>query len=522
VVWQKTFTAGTVEMRGNNGGDGSYLIFLANPAHLPSSSLTLWSRHLPASGRVKCNNNVDMQYVADQAACQQLAVDNGHPFYSFRHNGEGRGHKCMSSATCDSPLTNRNNEWYIYEDPSQDESNAPDATPAYRYGDIGSGNTCPTSDVSEAECLAAVQSLLPAGTSQGRTTLVAGSWGWVPPGCSVQSHFTHGRDGDWAAHYNRGSGSNDGGYTKVCTGPSTDYMVLGYGMSNCAEGKTIDTHEECEAAHISLGLEVAPKWTGNIGSIPGLCSTREVDWGGQHHFHFNSNPVGVIRVDLSPVCRVRAAATPDLPAPRDDIRLAGGSATRGRLEVFHEGQWGTVCDDAFSLHDATTACRNLGFTRAVVAIQQFGGGSGEIWMDNLACDGTESALTDCGHNGWGRHNCGHHEDAGVECAMGALPPPELRISGGGNSGRLEISYNGAWGTICDDAFQMVDAEVACRQLGFARATAAIQRFGGGEGQIWFDNVGCTGNEASIFDCPHNGWGEHNCGHHEDVGVTCED
>jgi hypothetical protein len=113
-VWQKTFPAGTVEMRGNNGGDGSYLIILANPGHQPSSSLTLWSQHQHDAGRMKCNDNVDMQYVADQAACQQLAVQNGHPFYSFRHNGESSGHKCMSSALCNSPLTDRTNDWAVY------------------------------------------------------------------------------------------------------------------------------------------------------------------------------------------------------------------------------------------------------------------------------------------------------------------------------------------------------------------------------------------------------------------------
>jgi len=90
------------------------------------------------------------------------------------------------------------------------------SVPAYRYADMGSGDACPTSDVSEEECLAAVQSLLPVGQSQGRTNLVTGSWRWVPPGCSVQSHFTHGQNGDWAAHFNRGRGNNDGGYSKVC------------------------------------------------------------------------------------------------------------------------------------------------------------------------------------------------------------------------------------------------------------------------------------------------------------------
>jgi hypothetical protein len=177
-------------------------------------------------------------------------------------------------------------------------------TSGYSYGDIGSGDVCPTGDVSEEDCLAAAQAMLPVGTTQGRSNLVAGSWGWVPPGCSVQSHFTHGQVGDWAAHYNRGNGQNDGGYTKVCKAPATQYQVLGYGMSNCAEGKTIDTFQECQQAHVALGLEVSPIWTGNIASIPGLCSTRERDWGGMHHFHFNSNTVGTIRADLSPVCKV--------------------------------------------------------------------------------------------------------------------------------------------------------------------------------------------------------------------------
>jgi len=94
-------------------------------------------------------------------------------------------------------------------------SDCPVAT--YNYGQAGGGNTCPAgTDVSEADCLAAAQSLLASGQTQGRTNLVAGSWGWVPPGCSVQTHFTHNQNGDFAAHYNRGNGNNDGGYTKVC------------------------------------------------------------------------------------------------------------------------------------------------------------------------------------------------------------------------------------------------------------------------------------------------------------------
>jgi hypothetical protein len=210
-VYQKTFPAGAVELRGNNGGDGSYIIFVANTQHPvvpPTPTVDLWQPVLGSEmgERVKCNDNVNLEYVADQEACQQLAVANGHPFYSFRHNGESQGHKCMSSAHCDDHMTGRTNEWHIY------------AAGGYHYGVVG-GNTCESQDVSEAHCLAAVQSLLAEGVVQGRTTLVAGSWQHVPPGCSVQSHFSTAYQhwGDHAAHYNRNpSGQNDGGYTPVC------------------------------------------------------------------------------------------------------------------------------------------------------------------------------------------------------------------------------------------------------------------------------------------------------------------
>ena len=95
-------------------------------------------------------------------------------------------------------------------------------------------------------------------------------------------------------------------------------------------------------------------------------------------------------------------------------------------------------------------------------------------------------------------------------------------SSGKHSGRLEIFYQGQWGTICDDSWGLPDATVACRQLGYVFAVKALQ--GGdvtrGTGQIWLDDVSCTGNERSLADCRHNGWGSHNCGHHLDVGVEC--
>ena len=87
---------------------------------------------------------------------------------------------------------------------------------------------------------------------------------------------------------------------------------------------------------------------------------------------------------------------------------------------------------------------------------------------------------------------------------------------------MEIFYNGKWGTVCDDDWGMNDAWVVCRQLGFRYVHDApgSARFGAGSGQIWLDNVGCSGSESSIAKCRHGGWGVENCGHNEDASVIC--
>ena len=89
---------------------------------------------------------------------------------------------------------------------------------------------------------------------------------------------------------------------------------------------------------------------------------------------------------------------------------------------------------------------------------------------------------------------------------------------------MEVYYNGIWGTVCDDEWDLNDAEVVCRQLNFHPAIAASgsAAYGQGSGAIWLDNLNCVGTESNIRSCSHGGWGVHNCVHFEDAGVRCAD
>ncbi|XP_078057505.1 scavenger receptor cysteine-rich domain-containing protein DMBT1-like [Mustelus asterias] len=227
-----------------------------------------------------------------------------------------------------------------------------------------------------------------------------------------------------------------------------------------------------------------------------------------------------------------------------DIRLVNGKhRCEGRVEVFYNGTWGTVCREKLDRHDGIVICKQLEcgtLDYIEYDVWTFGEGSGPIWLDEVECISHESTLWQCQSDPWGQHNCDHLEDAGVVCTepnvMEEVPQnsadfireldsgQSLHLVGGNTncSGRVEIMFNKRWGTVCDDSWDLVDANVVCRQLGCGSALLAPggAAFGQGNGTIWLDDVKCTGSESVLFDCPCSSLSPHDCNHKEDASVVC--
>ena len=98
------------------------------------------------------------------------------------------------------------------------------------------------------------------------------------------------------------------------------------------------------------------------------------------------------------------------------IRLVGGTSQyEGRVEVYRNRQWQTVCDDSWDINEAQVVCRQLGYGSAVSALRNayFGRGSGAQWDVNWYCSGSESSLQSCRTSS---AICSHSEDASVRCS----------------------------------------------------------------------------------------------------------
>lgn len=103
---------------------------------------------------------------------------------------------------------------------------------------------------------------------------------------------------------------------------------------------------------------------------------------------------------------------------------------------------------------------------------------------------------------------------------------KIRLTGGKNNsqGRVELNYDGTWGSICDYQFDTEEARVICQQMGFIDGHAFKNSyFGNGTGPVYITDLACTGNETTLLSCPNAGWNtsyELCAGHSHDAAVSC--
>uniref|UniRef100_A0A671YSU1 T-cell differentiation antigen CD6-like n=1 Tax=Sparus aurata TaxID=8175 RepID=A0A671YSU1_SPAAU len=204
------------------------------------------------------------------------------------------------------------------------------------------------------------------------------------------------------------------------------------------------------------------------------------------------------------------------------VRLAGGSdRCAGRVELWRDGRWGTVCDDQWDLRGADVVCAQLGCGYALSVTGQDGSfppGRGPVHLDELNCTGQEENLWAC-PAAQDESDCGHKEDAGVVCSeMRAI-----RLTGGLDrcSGKVEVHRNGSWGTVCDNCW---DKKMAARVCSMLQCGEPIQYsqfvppLPHNNGTLWY--YMCYQNERSLWECKEIANKTHLCASSKASGVVC--
>ncbi|XP_065890017.1 scavenger receptor cysteine-rich domain-containing group B protein-like isoform X1 [Dysidea avara] len=242
-------------------------------------------------------------------------------------------------------------------------------------------------------------------------------------------------------------------------------------------------------------------------------------------------------------CYTERITTPQHIGARVVNGASDGSS--GRLEVWYNSQWGNVCKSGWKYSNALVTCRQLGYSSAVMLEPNSPPSFGvdlenkPIHFTSVDCTGLEFNIGECQ---WSvmTDTCTSSNAVGISCtqatsnplmefqlqlidANGIVTLPITTTSTVTANGRLEVFYNGHWGTVCSDGFTVQSGEVACKQLGYERYIGAPSAIvtPSAKGPIWMSNVMCSSTDTSLDQCPFAGWGVNRCNHSTDVHIECE-
>ena len=209
-----------------------------------------------------------------------------------------------------------------------------------------------------------------------------------------------------------------------------------------------------------------------------------------------------------------------------DIRLNG----TGFLEANEDSGWGPVCSNNFDTNAAMVACRQLRLGLPVSYSGNTALANLPYYFLHLHCDGNEQRLAECSAKTTdGPCYVTYLQCSGMQFVKYIVNAYEydyyvdVRLEDGAGefSGRVEILYNGEWGTVCSDEFDENDAAVVCHQAGYGPPIRYwIDPSHRRHGPIWLDDLQCNGTEDTLSECQSNNWGDTNCDHTQDIFIEC--
>jgi hypothetical protein len=298
----------------------------------------------------------------------------------------------------------------------------------------------------------------------------------------------------------------DAGTGATCTRAEVegDYALCSDGCDNDGNG-VFDCDEETCCG--SIGCEPGTECGG------GSCTNvREVDYSYCTDGCDNDGN-GVFDCDDSGCCEALAGSCP-----------SGTRCGETTCTTASETTYSYCADGCDNDGDGVFDCDDSGCCEALAGSCPSTSRCGEPTC-TTASETTYSYCADgCDNDGDGVFDC---DDSGCCSALAGSCPSGTRCASGpaeevlarNSSGYLEVYYMGQWRPVCDDSFDMTDANVACRMLGYSTASS-FRTVTGASDLFWLDELRCTGSESSLADCPRSDWGVEDCSASESVQVVC--
>ncbi|XP_078471974.1 scavenger receptor cysteine-rich domain-containing protein DMBT1-like isoform X1 [Lampetra planeri] len=297
------------------------------------------------------------------------------------------------------------------------------------------------------------------------------------------------------------------------------------GVWNEICNSTVNTQDADVICHLlGCGWSVAHGVMSQFGVGAGIVLSDNLDCSSTTNEIFGCLQSGTNNCDrlqtAALICQASGMANPQLIVTGSEngtIRLVDREMTcRGRVEIFNNGSWGSLCDYAWSSYGADVVCQQMQCGHAVDNQANYGKGPSPKWT--ATCGSLEESLFNCTLTKGNANTCTTRSDAGVQCTAAGL-----RLVSGRNrcEGQIEVFRNSVWSGVCSSALDTHGADTICRLLGcgWSLSHGNLTQFENTSATILSDSITCGTFPNSIFDCLQTGI--HSCSNVETAAVVCE-